>query len=118
METMESAVHASPFQEVFRSIVEHAGAETVFGEPVSVGDRTIVPVAKIRYGFGGGSGGRERGEQFGGGGGGGLVAKPLGAFEISPSETRFIPIPSRLEMIAAVVLGLCLGLLAVPISRH
>ena len=115
---MESPVHTGPFEEVFRSIVEHAGARSVFGEPVSAGDRTVVPVAQIRYGFGGGSGGRDHGDQHGGGGGGGLVAKPLGAIVISPSETKFIPISSNLELIAAVVLGVCLGFLAVPRNRY
>ncbi|HKE22162.1 MAG TPA: spore germination protein GerW family protein [Bryobacteraceae bacterium] len=118
METMDTPVFTNPFEEVFRSVVEHAGAKTVFGEPVSSGGRTVVPVASVRYGFGGGSGGKERGEHFGGGGGGGLTAKPLGVFEINQSETRFIPISSNSGLIAAIALGICLGLLLVPRRRH
>jgi uncharacterized spore protein YtfJ len=118
MQTTEKPVFTNPFEDVFRSIVEHAGAKTVFGEPVSVGGKTVVPVADVRYGFGGGSGGKEHGERYGGGGGGGLMAKPLGVFEISQSETRFIPLRSNFEFISAIALGICLGLLVVPRRRH
>jgi uncharacterized spore protein YtfJ len=116
MEMTETPVGTNPFEEVFRSIVEHAGANMVFGGPVSVGGKTVVPVARIRYGFGGGSGGKRNPDQTGCGGGGGLVAKPVGVVEISESETRFIPIASNWTLIAAVALGVCLGLLAVPKS--
>src|ERR1041385_7096203 len=64
--------------EVFRSIVNSASVKMVYGGPVSVGNKTVLPVASIRYGFGGGSGTREDSHQHGGGGGGGLIAKPLG----------------------------------------
>jgi uncharacterized spore protein YtfJ len=117
-ETREKSVSTNPFEQVFRSIVDHAGAKMVFGEPVSVGGKTIVPVAKIRYGFGGGSGAKGNGDQHGGGGGGGLVAKPVGVIEISQSETRFIPITSNWMLIAAVALGAVLGFPVVPLARQ
>ena len=81
-ETMETPVAVNRLEEVFKSIVDHAGTKTVFGEPVTLEGKTILPVAKVRYGFGGGSG-RKGGEQHGGGGGGGLVAKPVGVVEIT-----------------------------------
>lgn len=93
--------------------MEHAGTKIVFGDPVVVGSKTIVPVAKVRYGFGIGSGQGHR-EQHGGGGGGGLVAKPVGVVEITPSETRFVPFVSAWSIVAAVGFGVCLGLLVVP----
>jgi uncharacterized spore protein YtfJ len=117
METMEAPVVTNSFEEVFRSIVEHAGAKSVFGQPVSVGGKTVVPVARIRYGFGGGSGQREDGGQHGHGGGGGLIAQPLGVYEIDQSQTRFIPITSNLTLLAAIGLGICLGVLAIPRTR-
>ncbi len=33
-----------------------ATVKNVFGEPVTHGDRVVIPVAKIAYGFGGGGG--------------------------------------------------------------
>lgn len=113
-ETMDPPVEAKRLDEVFRSIVDHAGTKVVFGDPIHVEGKTILPVAKVRYGFGGGSGHKRDGEQQGGGGGGGLVAKPVGVVEITASQTRFIPITSSWNLIAAVALGVGLGLLVVP----
>ena len=42
-----------------------ARAATVFGEPVERGGITVIPVAKARWGFGGGAGQRE--DEGGGG---------------------------------------------------
>ena len=106
-----------PFSDVFKAIVDRAGAKTVYGDPVSAAGKTILPVAKIRYGFGGGGGGRPDAQQHGGGAGGGMVAKPVGVVEITESETRFIPIRSGWALLAAIALGLCVGLLAVPRRR-
>jgi uncharacterized spore protein YtfJ len=112
-EQMEAPVFVSRLEDIFRSIIDHAGAKTVFAEPVSVDGKTVIPVAKIRYGFGGGSGQKENREQQGGGGGGGMVAKPVGVVEITQSQTRFIPIRSDWHFLAAFAIGICLGMLAV-----
>ena len=64
-QTMEPPVAAgskTQLEEVFKSIIEHAGAKTVYGEPVSVDGKTVLPVATIRYGFGVGSGAKADGE--------------------------------------------------------
>jgi uncharacterized spore protein YtfJ len=98
--------------EVFKSIIEHAGAKIVYGEPVSVDGKTILPVAQIRYGFGVSSGAKGSNWEHGGGGGGGLVAKPLGVVEVTPTQTRFIPIISGRALLIAVGVGVCLGFLA------
>ena len=104
-----AAGNKTQFAEVFKSIIEHAGAKTVYGDPVSVGGKTVLPVAQIRYGFGGGSDGRDEGHQ---GGGGGLVAKPLGVVEVTQSQTRFIPIFSSRTLLIALGLGICIVFLA------
>ena len=73
----------------------HAGSSAVFGDPIERDGVTVVPVAKVRWGFGGGSGrgieeGSETGEiGEGSGGGGGVMASPLGFIEISDGEARF-----------------------------
>ena len=68
-----------------------ATVKSVFGEPISVNGKTVVPVAKVAYGFGGGFGAgkntshtEQQGE--GGGGGGGVRAFPAGALEITNSS--------------------------------
>ena len=97
-------------QEIFQSIVEHASVRTIYGDPISAEGKTVVPVAKISYGFGGGSG-RDEQRGSGGGGGGGCVAKPVGVVEITDAGTRFIPIGGVGRIALAFMAGLCLGLL-------
>lgn len=107
--------------EFLKSIVEplHASATVsrIYGEPVTAHGRTIIPVARVRYGFGGGAGhGAKReepvsGEGGGEGGGGGVMASPVGVIEITDQHTRFIPLHSHLGVAAAAFLGIGLGML-------
>src|SRR4051812_22017263 len=73
-----------------------AGARLCYGKPVHVGDRAIVPVARVRAmgGFGWGS---QKDTGDGGGGGGTLAASPVGFIDIGPEGARFeaIPDPDR-----------------------
>ncbi len=100
-------------QEFVERMAEHIGGSasvrTVYGEPVVAGERTVIPVAKIRFGFGAGRGKGEGGMDAGGGGGGRMVATPCGAIEITPSGTRFIGFDNRRRLGAAVAIGLLLG---------
>jgi uncharacterized spore protein YtfJ len=90
-----------------------ASVRSVFGEPIERDGFTIIPVAKVRWGFGGGSGtgpipmgpGRTSGSPFsdattpdgtgsGSGGGGAVTADPVGYLEIGPDGASFISIVS------------------------
>jgi len=100
---------------VLGNLLEGAGVKAVYGTPVTAGDVTVVPVAKVAYGFGGGQGtGRVRPEHGltgeGSGGGGGFVGKPVGYIEITPTQTRFVAINDRKRLAAAVALGVVIGL--------
>lgn len=72
-----------------------ASARAVFGDPVERDGVTVIPVAKVRWGFGGGAGSGasdEAGEAAtgeGGGGGGGVSASPLGFIEIRDGIASF-----------------------------
>ena len=96
-------------QSLHESFSTRAQVKSVFGEPIIAGDKTIIPVAKIAYGFGGGtgSGGLEiktaRGE--GGGGGGGVGALPVGVFEVGPQGTRFVAVGDKKETARDIVAG-------------
>lgn len=92
LQATETPISLNPFEEVFKSIVDRADAKMVFGEPIRLETRTVLPVAKVRYGFGGGGGAGKKGDQQGGGGGGGLVVLPIGIVEITEPQTRFLPI--------------------------
>src|SRR5579863_2825382 len=74
-----------------RRLSGKARAANVFAEPIERDGVTIVPVAKVRWGFGGGRG-MERGRRRGMGGGGGVQVAPLGYIEIQDGQSRYRPI--------------------------
>jgi uncharacterized spore protein YtfJ len=83
-----------------------ATVKSVFGEPIQANGKTVVPVAKVAYGFGGGFGAGKHGKEAdrqgeGGGGGGAVRAFPAGVLEITESSTRFIPF-TDLQLLAGV----------------
>ena len=94
--------------EVVRSLVQSVQdsltVRTVYGEPITAGNITIVPVARVTFWFGGGGGGGSlpAGEEIdearqgagggGGGGGGGGFVQPIGYIEITENASRWVPV--------------------------
>ena len=115
VEAPESEPELRGVGESFRSIVqdlrESASVETVYGEPVSAHGKTLIPVARVAYGFGSGYGPSEGGNGGAGGLGGGVSATPTGVVEVTDGETRFVRHDDRRRMGLALVAGLVLGLL-------
>jgi uncharacterized spore protein YtfJ len=106
-------------QQVLENLGErlHSSATVrqIFGEPITAEGKTIVPIARIGYGFGGGGGTGgtgEGGRQEGGGGGGGVGVVPVGVVEITADGVRFVPISSTRTIFAALGIGFLLGVLA------
>lgn len=70
------------------------GSKTVVGEPITIGDSTIIPLLSIGFGFGGGGGAglgdskKEGGEAFGGAGGAGGGVKPIAVIIIDKDGAR------------------------------
>lgn len=111
-------------KEMIDSAVEHlrtrGGMKTVYGEPVVINGKTVIPVAKLTLGAAGhgGHSGKEHepheaGEQGPetaetGNGAGGVAAQPVGVVEISDHATRFVAFgqTKRLAIAAAVGSGL------------
>jgi len=88
-----------------------AGAAAVFGEPVERDGVTVIPVARVSWGFGGGGGGE--GEDEGHGGGGGAKAGPHGFIELEGGRAKYRPIRSPLRIGAlALAVAAVLGTLA------
>jgi len=82
-------------QKMGDSLGSKATVKSVFGEPIHAEGKTVVPIAKVAYGFGAG-GGSKPGKSAdasseGSGGGGGVAAYPVGVLEITATRTRFIP---------------------------
>jgi len=107
-------------QQLFQPIVERlqgsANVSVVYGEPIVAARKTIVPVARVGYGFGAGGGVRTKstdeapGEE-GGGGGGGISVNPIGVIEISETSTRFIAFVTSKRLLVALATGFTLGFL-------
>jgi uncharacterized spore protein YtfJ len=101
--------------------VEHlASTKTIIGEPVTIADKTIIPVMKVTLGFGAGGidgSGQGKGDNAisgsgtGGGGGGGICITPAGFIFIEGDkislhgtkpkmfETIFDSVPEIIEKI-------------------
>jgi len=86
-------------------------AQSVYGQPVEREGITIIPVARVSYGFGGGGGTGKTAEHGEGGGGAGQV-HPVGFISVrgGSAEFRSIPDPSAdARRIVAVLAGAGLG---------
>lgn len=112
-------------KELIESAVEdvqvRAGVRTVYGEPVAVDAKTIIPVAKVAYGFANGTAAKkktsatpeEKTPAAGVSGkvvGDGLSAKPVGVVEISGEGTKFVPLAQTKKLTIAAAIGSGLGL--------
>lgn len=100
---------------ILKDIVDNlrssASVNAVFGETRETQGKAIIPVACVHYCFGAGGGegaGPAAGEGqppvagSGGGGGGMVKARPLAVLEVTPEETRVLPVVdfSRLASMA------------------
>jgi uncharacterized spore protein YtfJ len=118
MEQARKAAAGSSIDGFVERMAERIGAKAsvraVFGDPIERGGITIIPVARVRWGFGGGAGhgpmavgpGNASGtaptatasdeamSAAGSGGGGGVSADPVGYLEIGPDGATFRPIVS------------------------
>lgn len=99
-------------KQLIDSAVEHlrasASVKTVYGEPVAVDGKTIIPVARVAYGF------KKKRETDGkpesGPSAGGVSAKAVGVVEISGEETRFVPVAQGKKLAAIAAIGSGVGL--------
>jgi len=88
-----------------------ANAQTVFGEPVQRDGLTVIPVAKVSWGVGGGAGkgGETKEDHFeggeGGGGGGGVRATPLGYIEVREGTAEFVKMRNISDYIPVMIAG-------------
>jgi uncharacterized spore protein YtfJ len=101
-------------QKIGETLGSTATVRSVFGEPIHTNGKTVVPVAKVSYAFGGGAGAgknsahaERQGE--GGGGGGAVRALPAGVLEITDTATRFVPYTDSTWIVAAFTAGAVLG---------
>lgn len=107
LEAARRAGQAGPTGTFVERLVERIGGKAsvtaVFGEPIERDGLTIIPVAKVRWGFGGGAGqfpaepglavddaaGASGTQEPGSGGGGAVTSDPVGWIQIGPDGTEF-----------------------------
>ncbi|MDH3892560.1 MAG: spore germination protein GerW family protein [candidate division Zixibacteria bacterium] len=83
--------------EILKGVVgelkEVARSETIIGDAVTVGDKTVIPIVKISFGFGagGGQGDDQKRSGFGGGGGGGARIEPAAFIIMDESGVSLLP---------------------------
>jgi uncharacterized spore protein YtfJ len=86
-----------------------ARTESIVGEPMEMDGKTIIPVIKVRLGFGAGAGQDTSGEKkghggSGGGGGGGIVVEPAAFITIIGDEISVLsPKGSKFEKLVEAV---------------
>jgi uncharacterized spore protein YtfJ len=115
---LEAPGKMAKVSETLRSLGDHLqlgrSVRNVYGDPVVVGGRTVIPIARVSYGFGAGGGVNEgeeaQSERGGSGGGAGMSARPAGALEITEAGTRFIPFVDPARLGIALTVGLLIGL--------
>lgn len=85
-------------QDTISKIREMVDVNNVIGEPIVVGDVTIVPVSKVSVGFGGGGSDfvsknpNKQDAPFGGGVGGGVKVTPICFLVVKDGAVRMMPV--------------------------
>jgi uncharacterized spore protein YtfJ len=91
-EPAESGGSERTVLEILRRTVQDSTAGTVFGEPITRGEITLVPVARVSGRGGGGGGGPAAGDHAKGSGGGlALSARPVGVFVVKDGKVDWRP---------------------------
>jgi uncharacterized spore protein YtfJ len=86
-----------------------ASAETIIGEAVTVGDKTVIPIVKISVGFGAGGGEGEKEKMsgyYGAGGGGGCIVEPAAFIIMDKDGISLLPAkPGKIDSIVEAIPG-------------
>ena len=93
-----------------------ASVKTIYGGSVLPEGKTLIPAAKVRYGFGASRKGEtaEDSEEPSGAGGG-VEITPMGVIEITAGETRYVSLEGpraliRYALIAMAIVAVAIGL--------
>ena len=83
-------------KQIFDDFKKMITTESVVGEPIYLGDATIVPFVDISFGFGSGGGDlpSSQKELFGGGTGGGVTITPMAFLIVRNGDVKLIQVQS------------------------
>lgn len=86
-----------------------ASAESIIGEAVTVGNKTVIPIVKVSVGFGAGGGEGEKektGGGYGAGGGGGCIVEPAAFIIMDEDGISLLPAkPGKIDSIVEAIPG-------------
>ncbi|WEV25643.1 spore germination protein GerW family protein [Streptomyces sp. 71268] len=101
-------------------IGERVSAAVAYGEPVTAGGVTVIPVAEVSVGFGVGIGsGPSAGVGDGEGvGGGGAITRPRGFIEIKDGTATYRPLRRPWLLVALPLAALLTGAAVPPLARR
>jgi uncharacterized spore protein YtfJ len=110
-----AAVASDMLERLAARLGARATVQTIYGEAVQAQGVTVIPVARVAYGFGGGTGRAAGGDRQGdgGGAGGGVEARPVGFIQITDGRATYTPIRTPWTELVVPVTGMLLGA-AVP----
>ncbi len=95
----------------------------VYGEPVVMGDRAVIPAAKVGWGGGGGGGAAVPGDDApsvgeSGGIGMGVWARPAGYIEVTPQHARWHSTSSLQVVVVAAAVAWVLTMFFWAVNRR
>src|SRR5689334_17374312 len=92
-----SSSTANALRSLIGQVAGNARADVAFGTPQVIGQRTLIPVARVIYGYGAGNGDSTKQQ---GGAGGGLAVRPFAVVEVTQDQVRIVPIVDVQTMIS------------------
>ena len=81
-------------------------ANTIIGDPIVVGDITLIPVSKVSFGVAtGGSDfpSKTQSGLFGGGGGAGVTVSPVAFIAVSDGNAKMMPVYNELSSVEKAI---------------
>lgn len=102
---------------ILQTLERNLNTKSIMGEPIVIGEITLIPVMDLSFGFGGGEGEGRDDKQGGTGGGGGCGARmsPRAMIVIKGGEVQVVPLAKggAMEKIVEAIPGLVEKLSAV-----
>lgn len=109
----KGSTYQTPIGPIYEKFSRQKDVTFVYGEPIELDDKKVLPVAKVRYYVGGGGGYSEGATSpsaaHGGGGGGHFSVTPVGVYEITTKKVKYKPIINVqfITLFTICTLGIC-----------
>ena len=117
--TADDATAVSQLDRLADELGKRASVKVVYGEPVTTDGVTVIPVAEVSYGFGGGAGPKAgAAETVEAIGAGGAKARPRGFIEIKNGTATYKPIRNPWLNAAAPLAALLTGIALPTLARR